>query len=239
MALLLAAVLAQENPRHDALSYLVRHHQARECTCAPLKPGDPGRIVSAFLANSYSDLSADEFEGEKIGAVLGRLLAGITAAQREDGLFYADDPAANAWMAFALTETYVLTGRPQWAAPARRAAEAIQGMPASDDVALFLQALVLQSAFSAKLIPIRPELPPPGNATTALDIAMTDHHFALGRGHRRQAHVDWRRELEPAWFARQLKDGCRSGAWGGSVEETSYVITVLGRYCWACKTFGR
>jgi hypothetical protein len=235
MTLLLAAVLAQEDPWSDALGFLVRHSAPRACSCVPLKPGDPGRIVVAFLANGYSDLSADRIGGENVGKLLGRLLAGIAGAQRDDGLFFPDDPAANAWTAFALAETYGATGGERWKDPARRAAEAILGMPASDEDAVFLQALVLRSAFSGGLLPTRFELPPPGDDATPLGIAKTDHHFVHSRRHDRMAHVNWRRAVEKLWFARQLKEGCGAGSWGNATEETSYLMTGFGRWCWPCR----
>ena len=239
MALLIATLLVQNEPLTDALSFLVRHQGPRACACAPSRPGDAGRVVVALIAAAYSDLSADVHAGKKIGAVVGELLTGIVASQRDDGLFFPNDPTANAWMAFALTEIYSATGNKRWEDPARRAAEVIQGMPASDEDALFLQALVLRSAALDELIPKGPELPHAGSDASPLGIAKKDHRFVLGRDHTRKSHVGWRNGVSEVWLARQRKDACGAGSWEKSVEATSYLVTALGRWCWPCRTFGR
>lgn len=233
MALLLAALLAQSSPSIDALAYLARHAERRDCGCAPARPADSGRIVVAFLACGYSHLSQDTYAGLNFGDVLRRLLPRIAAAQRDDGLFFPDDPTANAWMAFALTETCDATGDERWKAPARRAAEAIQGMPATDEEALFWQSLVLRSAGLGPALPAAPE------GASARDLAMKDHRLVLARGHDRQEHQEWRETATAPWRARQLQGGCGAGSWGSSVESTSYLATVVGRGCWPCRSFGR
>jgi len=232
VTLLLAAAL-QSDPSIDALAYLARHAERRECGCAPAKRGDLGRIVVTFLACGYSHLSRDEFAGQKIGDVLLRLLPEIVAAQRDDGLFFPDDPTANAWMAYALTETVDATGEDRWKAPARRAAEAIQGLPASDVDALFWQSLVLCSAGLVRDLPAAPE------GDSPLEIARKDHRWVLSRVHVREEHQGWKARAIAPWPALRWKDGCGAGSWERSVEATSYLATVMGRMCWPCRAFGR
>ena len=238
MALLVAAVLVQADPSIDALVYLAGHAERRDCDCAPARKGDSGRIVVAFLACGFSHLSQDTFSGENFGDVLRRLLPGIVAAQRDDGLFFPDDPSANAWMAFALSETFGLTGDQRYKAPARRAAEAIQGMPASDDDALFCQSLALRSASCEGLVPAGVKLPVAPGGTSPFEIAKTDHRFVLARGHVRKEHQEWRAQAVAPWRGLQRKHGCGAGSWESSVETTSYLATVLGRWCYPCRRFG-
>lgn len=239
MAALLALLLSQEAPSVEALLFLARHAERRDCGCAPSTPGDPGRTVLAFLSNSYSQFSQDSFQGVNFGDVLRALLPAIVAAQRDDGLFYPDDPASNAWMALALSETFGMTGDKRYEAPARRAVEAIQGMPANDPEARFWQLIALRSAVVGGLLARSPEPPAAEVDDAPLDVAKRDQGFFFAPGHGRAGHIDWQKALRDRWRPRRIPEGCGKGSWERSVEKTAYLSAALDRYCWACKTFGR
>jgi hypothetical protein len=145
VALLLAALI-QADPCRDAFRALLRLRDASS------SPADRGREVVAFLSARWSELSREEIDGVKIGDFIGRELDRVSSLQREDGLFYPDDASANAWTALALTEACDLTGLKRWERPARRAAAAIQGMPACDEAGLFDQYRVRVSADIAGLL---------------------------------------------------------------------------------------
>lgn len=62
MALWLAALL-QADPSIDAMCYVARHAERRDCPCGPASPGYPGRIVVAFLDRGYSHMSRVAIQG--------------------------------------------------------------------------------------------------------------------------------------------------------------------------------
>ncbi len=237
MSLVLAALL-QADPSLDALAYLARHVDRRDCGCSPAKPGDPGRVVVAFLACGYSHLSGDTFGGVKFGDVVRSRLDAILAAQRDDGFFFPEDPAENAWMAFALAESAAGTGEKRLEAAARRAAYAVQGMPACDPEALFWQRVALASAGAGGLLPRAESVPSWESDAAALDVAKRDESSFFSPYHRRASHREWLKRLRSDWLPRQAREGPCAGSWESSVESTSYVAAALGRYCWACKTLG-
>lgn len=163
----------------------------------------------------------------------------MRAAQREDGLFFPDDPTANAWMAYFLVETFGMTADKSFERPARLASEAILGLPASDDASIFWQLIVLRAAEAAGLLPGSSPLPGASGAGSALEVARTEQRLRSARGHDRRTHQAWRWRAVKPWRAFQRKDGCGAGSWEGSVEATSYLVPLFGRECWSCRAFGR
>jgi hypothetical protein len=263
MVLVLAALLAQEPL--EALDYLLRHRDpeglweraSATCRCpgSAAAPGDTGRVVLAFLALGFSHLSKDAVGGTAVGPVLDGALRFLAERQREDGAMYLADPTAHAWAALALSEAFSLTGSDRWRAPARRAAEFVQGMPAADEPTLLVQAAVRVSASSEHLVPKGPEpaldmplaraltaawwgrkgvaAPPvdPGTAT-ADDIRSADLLY-WNADHRRRDHQAWMKAIGEG----QLRGGCAAGSWRGSLRWTAAIAGALsaGR-CWPCRS---
>ncbi|HEX7896857.1 MAG TPA: hypothetical protein VF950_03805 [Planctomycetota bacterium] len=245
MAPLLAAVLAQADPGMDAVRALLKLRDADGSWNS--RPGDRGRALVALLTGGWSQLSKDEIDGVHMGDLIGLELARIAAAQRDDGLFYPEDPTANAWTALALTETYGLTGVKRWEPPARRAAEAVHGMPASDEDARFWQILVRVSAIGSRLAPKGPEPPPLGDAARQLMVAwwwrgvdLPHPAFDLlkaspveiyvrdlslwGGSHRRSEHAAWRSRVNEVLGGE------------GTVERAAFrALVVQTRNCWPCR----
>ena len=94
IALALAALLAQGDPGMDAVRALLKLRGPAGSW--DRKPGDRGRALVALLTGAWSELSKDEIDGVPMGDLIGRELERIQAGQRDDGLFFPEDPAANA-----------------------------------------------------------------------------------------------------------------------------------------------
>ncbi len=218
MALLLAAALAQADSLMEDVAALLRAQDADGSWESSVE--DTGRSLSALLAGGWTDVSREEIGGVVVGGALRRGLAWLLARQRDDGLFIPDDPGANAWPAIALVECFNWTAADRWKAPARRAAEAILGMPAADETARVWQAWVLGSARAADLIPRRPEVEPSPPAGSWAAIFLGNPGIA-GRKHRRSEHEAWRIET-----ARRLKAAPRS----------LRLFVTMPRNCYPCRS---
>lgn len=212
----IALLLAQDSPAMSEAKALVREQGADGSWNGSLE--ETGRAAAALLVGRWTDRARDG-----MGDALRRALPWLAARQREDGLFIPDDPGANAWAALALVENYFWTGEERWKAPARRAAEAVLGMPASDEEGRVWQSEVLGVARAAELIPqaFDAEARPPADSAAGIFMSGPDR----SRGtHRRSDHEAWRMEA-----ARRLKEAPRS----------LRLFVVMPRNCWPCRNVFR
>ena len=245
MALLLTAVLSQADPSRDAFRALLRLRDAEGSWSS--ERGDRGRALVAFFSAGWSDLSKEEIDDIPLGPLLGRELSRIEAGQRDDGLFFPDDPTANAWTALALTEAYGLTGSERRRLPARRAAEAVQGMPASDEGSLFWQYRVRASAHFAGLFDRGPEPPPLegplrrdavarwwGGTFDAplpdpLDRAAPEEiYLADLTSARRSGHGAWQRKVVDVWSRRKEPANLETAAFRA--------LSLIPCNCYGCRS---
>jgi hypothetical protein len=217
MALLLAVALVQADALLEEVAALLRAQAADGSWESSVE--ETGRSLSAMVAGGWTDLSREEIGGIGVGSALRRGLTWLIRRQRDDGLFIPGDPGANAWPAFAVVESYAWTGVERWKASARRAAEAVQGMPAADEEARFGQILVLGSARWSDLIPRGIEADPTPRAGSWAAIFLGDPGNA-GKNHRRSEHEAWRTAT-----ARLLKDAPRS----------LRLFVGMPRNCWPCR----
>lgn len=263
MRLILAALLAQADPPMEALAFLMRHRDPDGlwerapslCRCAPATvTGNTSRVVLAFLSLGYSPLAKDEIADVQLGPLLEEALSFLQKRQREDGALYLDDPTANAWAARALAEAYSLTGSKLWRDSAKRAAEFVLGMPATDDSSCLVQTAARVTLSMDGIMPKGPEprFPEPlrravvarwwgrkevaaprvdPRTASAEEVEWGDM-LLRNDSHRRSEHRAWAEAVAEG----QRQTGCEAGSWKGSIRNTAAVAGALfaGR-CWPCR----